>query len=504
MKKRDRDALKELSRTVKSKQDPETPLVDDARVLEVVVEDGAALPVIGIEVRVEGEEEDDGQPARLMLRSGTEAGDALALMVYPVRRERFLADFWERRALLVRGNGRSRLDDTVMEDYLLGLDAEQLVHASPSDEIHVWLASPSGGPAQSFKASPETALQCYRSGACSLYFRAPQPLIDSMISAMGFALGAQFGAWAADGSLQGEIETFLSRRGNVTQCHYDFQENFTFQLRGSKRWTLRRSGVAAPLRGFTPHFSGLSQRVADQQCCAARMDAATSHWNVFDCLDEEEATTVTLHEGDVFYHPSGLMHEVECISDECVSINLSLDLLRGSEYLVDAARAAARALPALRRHLVGGRDREALAEQLRQFQAAVAGLTVDAVFPPGLWRAAPNPGTEFDSAEERQPLALARKRLRKNPLAVVLEGREDEDGALWCRFAFNCGTEELDSWLLTELRLTEPDDLWSLSSLLELLEGAEHGLALQPESLSRVMHNCLALLVERGVLLLAD
>ncbi len=496
--------LKDLARTVKSKQEPETPgAVDDPRVLEVVVADVEELPVIGIDAPIDGEE-DDGQPTRLVLRSGAAAGDVLDLMLYPVRRERFFADFWERRALLIRSGGWARLDDTLMEDYLLGLDAEQLVHASPSEEIHVWLTGPGGGPAQSFKAQPDVALQCYRSGACSLYFRAPQPLTDSMVSALAFALGAQFGAWAADGSLQGEIETFLSRRGNVTQCHYDFQENFTFQLRGSKRWTLRRSGVAAPLRGCTPHFAGLAQRVADQQCCAARLDAATSQWSLLDCLDEEEATAVTLQEGDIFYHPAGLLHEVECLSDESVSINLSLDLLRPSEYLSDAARAAARALPLLRRRLVGGRDRAALAEQLRQFQAAVAALTVDAVFPPGLWRAAPNASCEFDAAEERPALQLAGRRLRKNPLAVMLEGREDEDedGALWCRFAFNCGTEELDPWLLTELRLAETDDLWSLSSLLELLEASGDGVAVQPETLSQVVRNCVSILVERGVLFL--
>jgi hypothetical protein len=221
-KKRGLGALKELSRVVKSKrQDPENPaaddadvaeaaeapLIDDARLLEVVA-DPESLPVIGIDVRIEGEEEDDGQPARLVLRAGTAAGDALSLMVYPVGRARFLSEFWERRALLVRGGGRARLDDTVMEDYLLNLDAEQLVHASPSEEIHVWLSgAASGGPAHSFRAAPEAALQCYRAGVGALYFRAPQPLIDSMVSALAFALGAQFGAWAADGSLQGEIET---------------------------------------------------------------------------------------------------------------------------------------------------------------------------------------------------------------------------------------------------------------------------------------------------------
>ena len=36
--------------------------------------------------------------------------------------------------------------------------------------------------------------------------------------------------------------------------HYDFQENFTFQLSGSKRWRLRQSDVKSPQRGVTPHY----------------------------------------------------------------------------------------------------------------------------------------------------------------------------------------------------------------------------------------------------------
>ena len=52
----------------------------------------------------------------------------------------------------------------------------------------------------------------------------------------------------------GEIETFVSKAGNYTDWHTDFQENFTMQLKGSKTWTLLNSGLQAPLLGFTPHY----------------------------------------------------------------------------------------------------------------------------------------------------------------------------------------------------------------------------------------------------------
>jgi hypothetical protein len=40
----------------------------------------------------------------------------------------------------------------------------------------------------------------------------------------------------------------------VTDWHFDFQENWTLQLKGKKRWRLRASGVTHPLRGCTPHY----------------------------------------------------------------------------------------------------------------------------------------------------------------------------------------------------------------------------------------------------------
>ncbi len=496
---------KEHSRQAKKRDaalDAEDEL-DDARVLVVVPEDAEQLPVIGIEERIEAEEEDDGQPPRVTQRFGVEAGDLLDLLVFPVPRERFFAEFWEQRALVVRSGGKPRLDNGIMEDYLLGLDCEQLVHASPSEQIHVWLASRDGLPSQSFRAEADVALQIYRTGACSLYFRAPQSLIDSLITGLAFALGAHFGGWAADGSLQGEIETFVSRPGNVTQFHLDFQENFTFQLSGSKKWTLRRSGLTAPLRGVTPHFSNMSQKVQDQQLCAARMDAGTQQWSFVECMEAEEETTVTLNAGDVFYHPSGLLHRVECVGDqESVSINCSLDFVRYSDYLADAANAAARREASLRRHPVQGYNRDVLAEKLRIFQEAVAGLTVDMVFPPGLWRRLPNPDTVFDVIHEARDLDLAGKKIRKNPLATTLEGHEDEDGATVFRFSFNCGGADLDSWLQTEFALEAEDDVEALSNLASMLDSTDEAVPVYPGTLSEPVRNALALMLERGVILL--
>ena len=86
----------------------------------------------------------------------------------------------------------------------------------------------------------------------SLYFRAPVSASELLTTALSQQLGLSFGALYADGAPRSEVETFASRRGHVTDWHFDFMENFTLQLRGAKRWRLKRGAVAHPLRGCTP------------------------------------------------------------------------------------------------------------------------------------------------------------------------------------------------------------------------------------------------------------
>ena len=53
----------------------------------------------------------------------------------------------------------------------------------------------------------------------------------------------------------GEIEVFVARKGHLTSWHTDFQENFTIQIKGQKRWRLKvQSGMQAPVTGFSPHY----------------------------------------------------------------------------------------------------------------------------------------------------------------------------------------------------------------------------------------------------------
>ena len=62
---------------------------------------------------------------------------------------------------------------------------------------------------------------------------------------------------------------FCARSGHVTGWHYDFQENFTFQLRGTKRWRLKASTDRHPLRAHSLHFKDASV-LEDQHKSRAR------------------------------------------------------------------------------------------------------------------------------------------------------------------------------------------------------------------------------------------
>lgn len=168
--------------------------------------------------------------------------DFLTLFAWPLKRQSFMDEYWQLKALLIKGGGAQRLDQSLVSEYLCDLDVDQLLEQSPSESIHVWLggtATNKTGKVESIKVSEaEVALSCHRAGG-SLYFRAPQPLADALISAAFMSLGASFSGWQPDGSMRGEVETFVSCAGHTTDWHWDFMENFTFQLKGTKRWLLK-------------------------------------------------------------------------------------------------------------------------------------------------------------------------------------------------------------------------------------------------------------------------
>jgi len=112
-------------------------------------------------------------------------------------------------------------------------------------------------------------------------------------------------------------------------------ENFTFQLRGRKRWLLRKSSIPHPLRGCTPHYK--STDTSEIQLKIHRLaDASFSFSNAVP-TSNDEYEEVVLNEGDSLYFPAGMWHRVECLEDS-ISVNISLIATTYADVIADSFR----------------------------------------------------------------------------------------------------------------------------------------------------------------------
>lgn len=226
----------------------------------------------------------------------------------------FLATIYRRQCAHFAAGGNTERVAGLLHDFLKDGNIRALAEATESDKIHCWLRPLAGasredgddGRIDSVKVDDAgAAVTLHRAGA-SLYFRSPPEFARAFVPAMSECLS--MGRWAyydaRQGDARGEVETFVSRAGHVTDWHFDFQvrgpsrtrllrphatgggarahrammrpvrstsrtrflvqENFTIQLRGRKRWRLRASGISGPIRGATPHFT-TSNEVLEHQ-----------------------------------------------------------------------------------------------------------------------------------------------------------------------------------------------------------------------------------------------
>eukprot|EP01100_Stratorugosa_tubuloviscum_P000511 TRINITY_DN1113_c3_g1_i2.p1 TRINITY_DN1113_c3_g1~~TRINITY_DN1113_c3_g1_i2.p1 ORF type:complete len:538 (+),score=247.51 TRINITY_DN1113_c3_g1_i2:128-1741(+) len=246
----------------------------------------------------------------------------LESFVSPFSKEEFLSNIWKKKCLAVITS--SERFENLIENHFYSLDLNQLLENSASENIFVWMrntTSEGGGKIDSFETdNSSTAEICYNSGA-SLYFRASQDTTDEFVRAMSMDLGINFaGIYAQENTNKGEIEIFVSRTGHYTDWHFDFMENFTFQLKGKKKWIFKQGQVKNPIRGFTPHYNKVDN--LEQQLKAHRLSNPNFQSDV-NAITNSEFEEITLTEGSVLYFPAGTWHSVECIEDS-ISINISL------------------------------------------------------------------------------------------------------------------------------------------------------------------------------------
>jgi hypothetical protein len=245
----------------------------------------------------------------------------------------FLRDVFMQRPLVVRGDATCLAE---IQPLLFDFDVGKLVASSASDQVHVWLSYTSSSTGASGLESigvedPAHALKLYHAGH-SLYCRAPRELEDKVVPRLLDAVGMGLVGSGTDRFRRGEIEMFFSRRGHLTDFHTDFQENFTVQLSGTKKWTFRDSTATFPLRGCTPHYKALHRAqddsVAEQQLKVLRLGDPAFCADQFTASSSSSGGAAGTHEvvlqpGDVMYHPAGIWHRVECLEDS-FSINVSL------------------------------------------------------------------------------------------------------------------------------------------------------------------------------------
>lgn len=129
------------------------------------------------------------------------------------------------------------------------------------------------------------------------------------------------------------VSIFASPVGGKTECHFDSNENFTIQLRGSKRWRMApNSSVQDPVDRFT-----VSQHKSPIMAL---------------CYEEEFRSEPPLFEvadlvpGSMLYVPRGYWHDVEAIDTSRSEASLSLNLCVKPEYWL------AYLLPLIERRLV--------------------------------------------------------------------------------------------------------------------------------------------------------
>ena len=266
----------------------------------------------------------------------------LAALVSPLTADEFHEHVFRRRALHVPGR-LERFAELLREHFCSG-DLDELLEVTASEHIFAWMRNAAAGvnlKLGSVELSSAADARTAWSGGASLYFRSSQSACDAIVPGLARSIGF------AEGTVErSEIEVFASRKGHVTDWHFDFMENITLQISGRKRWDVRYSRVKHPLRGCTPHY------VDDDDTLEQQVKVHRVHCPSFSVREAPPPTpgaaaaapaiaapsaSVELVSGSVFYFPAGMLHKVTCTEDS-LSINVSFMAPTWSDVFSEALR----------------------------------------------------------------------------------------------------------------------------------------------------------------------
>lgn len=265
----------------------------------------------------------------------------LSTLMFPLNPELFMSNCFRRKAVHIRSNDRDRASD-ISTNYMFGLDAKQIFHETSSDSVFLWMKLKMNNQSEddtndnilhSIEISdPDTAYLLHQNSNYASYCRAPpeleQPLVSQMLRDTGLGCGQYDPSDEKTTLARGEVETFIGTTHHFTNWHTDFQENFTIQLSGRKKWTLKQGSVKHPLRGTTPHYRSPPD-VIENQIKAARLSNPDYEYGmILDSNSFGDEVEIIMEPGDILYFPAGMWHKVETL-EYGVSINISL---MGSNY----------------------------------------------------------------------------------------------------------------------------------------------------------------------------
>ena len=233
---------------------------------------------------------------------------ALDALLHPLSKDAFLRQHFRQRCVVIRGGGAERAA-TLFPAASAG-DVEEVVEHTASERVMAWVRTggtvrtmdglpPSRGTtARSVDVDdPRSAVALHEAGH-ALYCRAPPGIEESLVNALlkETSLGLPPLRDAGPLAGRGEVEMFCARKGHVTAWHSDFQENFTIQLRGRKRWRLTKTR-SAPVEGGEPHFA--TTVLWDQAKSRALGETVNR------ASGAGRAGVGALEAGDVLYFPAG-------------------------------------------------------------------------------------------------------------------------------------------------------------------------------------------------------
>jgi hypothetical protein len=220
--------------------------------------------------------------------------DVLGMLVGPDNKELFLRRYWPDKHFVYQGNPE-RLADLLA----IGANGVKSLLAMDRGQLRANGRTLKGEPC-SVAANSASAEALYEAGFTLYFLRLQTELFRSM----GRVLDQQL-------SLPPEttqVDAFASKRGPGLATHFDSDESFMVQLRGSKRWRVApnqsiRYPSANYIMGTEPTLEMKTEGTGD----------------VPDTMPAEHEV-VTLRPGSVMFLPRGYWHDTDTVDEESLHL----------------------------------------------------------------------------------------------------------------------------------------------------------------------------------------